>query len=193
MVGINVPIPVPVAYYSLRRLEGLAVRRHAHVRPRGRHVLHPRQGRHVALARSRRVHGGINLGFPQNPLESGRLEKHDDLRHDFAQRAGPLHCQGRGGPTPTNSGPSSHVFHSWSAQAHDRRRLTIERVRGLSTSGTVRRQQAISTSPRQLVFTSTSAISTRKLVAAIAGAGGASCARSQPSARQRRPLVKPPD
>ena len=27
MVGINVPIPVPVAYYSLRRLEGLALRR----------------------------------------------------------------------------------------------------------------------------------------------------------------------
>ena len=35
MVGINVPIPVPVAYYWLRRVEEHAVRRQPHVRPRG--------------------------------------------------------------------------------------------------------------------------------------------------------------
>ena len=38
----------------LRRLEGLAVRRQARPRPRGRGLLHPRQGRHRALARSSR-------------------------------------------------------------------------------------------------------------------------------------------
>ena len=51
MVGINVPIPVPMAYYSLRRLEGLALRRHPRARHRGRALLHPGQGRHLALAR----------------------------------------------------------------------------------------------------------------------------------------------
>ena len=35
----------------LRRLEGLAVRRHPRARRRGRALLHPRQGRHVPLAR----------------------------------------------------------------------------------------------------------------------------------------------
>ena len=50
MVGINVPIPVPVAYYSFGGWKALAVRRPPHVRPRGHPVLHPRQGRHVALA-----------------------------------------------------------------------------------------------------------------------------------------------
>ena len=36
----------------LRRLEGLAVRRQAHLRPRRRLLLHPRQGGHLALART---------------------------------------------------------------------------------------------------------------------------------------------
>ena len=64
MIGINVPIPVPMAYFSLRRLEGLAVRRHPCARGRGFPLLHPRQGRDVALAGP--AHGGINLGFPTN-------------------------------------------------------------------------------------------------------------------------------
>ena len=51
MVGINVPVPVPVGYYSLRRLEGLAVRRHPRPRHRGLPLLHPRQGHHHPLAR----------------------------------------------------------------------------------------------------------------------------------------------
>ena len=50
MVGINVPIPVPGRVLQLRRLEDVALRRPAHVRPRGRPVLHAGQGRHVALA-----------------------------------------------------------------------------------------------------------------------------------------------
>ena len=36
---------------QLRRLEGEPVRRHPHVRPGGHQLLHPRQGRHRALAR----------------------------------------------------------------------------------------------------------------------------------------------
>ena len=64
MVGINVPIPVPVAYYSLRRLEGLAVRRHPRLRHGRRAVLHPGQGRHQRWLDP--SHGGINLGFPTN-------------------------------------------------------------------------------------------------------------------------------
>jgi hypothetical protein len=51
MVGVNVPIPVPVGYYSFGGVESVAVRRRAHVRPRGRAVLHEGQGRHRALAR----------------------------------------------------------------------------------------------------------------------------------------------
>ena len=42
MVGINVPIPVPVALVLLRRLEGLALRRPRHVRARRGAVLHAR-------------------------------------------------------------------------------------------------------------------------------------------------------
>ena len=55
MVGINVPIPVPVAYYSFGGWKNSPVRRPAHVRPRGRPVLHPGQDRDVALAGSGHV------------------------------------------------------------------------------------------------------------------------------------------
>ena len=50
MVGINVPIPVPVAWHSFGGLEGVALRRRADVRPRGDPLLHPAEGRHLALA-----------------------------------------------------------------------------------------------------------------------------------------------
>ena len=53
---------------QLRRLEGLALRRPAHVRAGGRPVLHARQGRHVALARPRHVQG--RPGLPAHPLGS---------------------------------------------------------------------------------------------------------------------------
>ena len=43
----------------LRRLEGVAGRREPHLRPRGREVLHPRQGRHAALAAPRGQRAGL--------------------------------------------------------------------------------------------------------------------------------------
>ena len=52
MIGVNVPIPVPMAYHSFGGWKALAVRRPAHARPRRRALLHARQGRHDALARS---------------------------------------------------------------------------------------------------------------------------------------------
>ena len=53
MVGVNVPIPVPVILPQLRRLEALGLRRHRPVRP-GRHaLLDQEQGRDPALARRR--------------------------------------------------------------------------------------------------------------------------------------------
>ena len=42
MVGVNVPIPVPVSYYSFGGWKALAVRRHPRARDRGRPFLHPR-------------------------------------------------------------------------------------------------------------------------------------------------------
>ena len=51
MIGINVPIPVPMAFYSFGGLEGLAVRRPPHARTRGGRLLHPRQGRHEPRGR----------------------------------------------------------------------------------------------------------------------------------------------
>ncbi len=51
MVGINVPIPVPVAYYSFGGWKQLAVRRHPRPRHRRRPLLHPGQGGHQPLAR----------------------------------------------------------------------------------------------------------------------------------------------
>ena len=51
MVGINVPIPVPMAYYSFGGWKNsLFGDTHAHG-SRGRALLHPRQGRHQPLAR----------------------------------------------------------------------------------------------------------------------------------------------
>ena len=55
MVGINVPIPVPVSLPQLRRLEALRLRRHRPVRAGGPALLDQEQGRHPALARRRRA------------------------------------------------------------------------------------------------------------------------------------------
>ena len=46
---------------QLRRLEGLAVRRHPHVRPRGHPLLHAGQGRHLPLARPGHLRGRPRL------------------------------------------------------------------------------------------------------------------------------------
>ena len=65
MVGINVPIPVPVSYYSFGGWKASLFGDSPHVRPRGRQLLHPRQGRHVPLARPA-TRPPVDLGFPQN-------------------------------------------------------------------------------------------------------------------------------
>ena len=61
MVGINVPIPVPVAYYSFGGWKTVALRRPAHLRPGGHRLLHALEGRHLALARSGDVEGRPGL------------------------------------------------------------------------------------------------------------------------------------
>ena len=50
MVGINVPIPVPVAYYSFGGWKASLLRRPSHLRAGGHRLLHPLEGRHLALA-----------------------------------------------------------------------------------------------------------------------------------------------
>ncbi len=55
MVGINVPIPVPLAYHTFGGLEALGVRRRQSARPRGRAVLHPREDGDGPLAQRRRA------------------------------------------------------------------------------------------------------------------------------------------
>lgn len=52
MVGINVPIPVPMAYYSFGGWKGFVVRRYARARSRGNSLLHPDQGSDQPVARS---------------------------------------------------------------------------------------------------------------------------------------------
>ncbi|MCZ7630842.1 MAG: aldehyde dehydrogenase family protein [Microthrixaceae bacterium] len=52
MVGVNVPIPVPMAYYSFGGW-GVAVRRHPCARCRGRALLHPSEGRDHQVGRPR--------------------------------------------------------------------------------------------------------------------------------------------
>ena len=61
MIGINVPIPVPMAYYSFGGWkDSLFGDKHIHG-PEGVVVLHPGQGRHLALAADR---GGQRLQLP---------------------------------------------------------------------------------------------------------------------------------
>ena len=71
MVGINVPIPVPMADYSLRRLESLAVRRyHAHGMD-GVHFF--TRGKAITSRWLDPSHGGLELSFRQKqitPIES---------------------------------------------------------------------------------------------------------------------------
>ena len=53
MIGINVPIPVPMAYYSFGGWkDSLFGDKHVHG-PEGVSLLHPRQGRHLPLAARR--------------------------------------------------------------------------------------------------------------------------------------------
>ena len=51
MIGVNVPIPVPMAFYSFGGWKDSPVRRPPHPRAGGHPLLHARQGGHRALAR----------------------------------------------------------------------------------------------------------------------------------------------
>ena len=63
MIGINVPIPVPVAYYSFGGWKSsLFGDTHAH----GAEGVHFFTRAKVVTTRWLDPHGGINLGFPQN-------------------------------------------------------------------------------------------------------------------------------
>ena len=103
MVGINVPDPGPGRLLQLRRLEELALRRPAHVRPRGRPVLHPGQDRHLALAGSGHVQDRPRV--PAHPV--GRVVPPVDLARsldavrggDRGGTAAVLAATGRGGLT----------------------------------------------------------------------------------------------
>jgi malonate-semialdehyde dehydrogenase (acetylating) / methylmalonate-semialdehyde dehydrogenase len=64
MVGINVPIPVPLSLLQLRRVEGLDLRVHAIYGPEGIHF-YTRQK--VVISRwPDPIHRGVDLGFPQH-------------------------------------------------------------------------------------------------------------------------------
>ena len=87
MVGINVPIPVPMAFHSFGGWKSVAVRRPPHARARGRALLHPAQDHHLALAhrhprRCRLRHADHAV---KNPLHTGRAaaanpEKREESR-----------------------------------------------------------------------------------------------------------------
>ncbi|HEY3608480.1 MAG TPA: aldehyde dehydrogenase family protein, partial [Pseudonocardiaceae bacterium] len=64
MVGVNVPIPVPVAYYSFGGWkDSLFGDSHAYG-PEGVHFF--TRGKVVTSRWPDPSHGGVNLGFPQN-------------------------------------------------------------------------------------------------------------------------------
>ena len=63
MVGINVPIPVPVAYHSFGGWKASLFGDSHIYGPEGDPLLHARQGRHEPLARP--GDAAVNLGFPQ--------------------------------------------------------------------------------------------------------------------------------
>jgi hypothetical protein len=80
MVGINVPIPVPMAWHGFRRLEEEPVRRHARLRRRRRALLHQAEvGRafhHAALAgehrQGRRVRDAHGCGLKYERKRNGQ-------------------------------------------------------------------------------------------------------------------------
>ena len=57
--GVNVPIPVPMAFFSFGGWTQLALRRPARARHGRRALLHPHQGDHRALARRRQRRAGL--------------------------------------------------------------------------------------------------------------------------------------
>ena len=96
MVGINVPDPGAGRLLLLRRLEGLAVRRHPHVRPGGHQLLHPGQGRHLALARP----GHLAASTSASP---GPADGHEHRADPLAGGIRPTRSRSGGRPGATSS------------------------------------------------------------------------------------------
>src|SRR6185437_4530026 len=88
----------------LRRLEGLALRRHSHVRTRGRQLLYARQSGDLEMARSRYLE--CRLRLPPNPI-GGQMT--DTLSKPELTDAEAIEARIR-------ADDRAHVFHSWSAQ-----------------------------------------------------------------------------
>ena len=74
MVGINVPIPVPVAYYSFGGWKASLFGDTHMYGPDGISLLHPRQGRHLALARSGHEQG--RPGVPAHAVAGAPAIRH---------------------------------------------------------------------------------------------------------------------
>ncbi len=68
MIGINVPIPVPMAYYSFGGWKDSLFGREPHPRHRRGRVLHALEGRHLALAAGR-APGRCQLPLPGQHLD----------------------------------------------------------------------------------------------------------------------------
>ena len=95
MVGVNVPIPVPMAFHSLRRLEGVAVRRPPHARARGGALLHAAQDHHHPLAdrharrgRVRHADDGLIEGPGKAAIQRGRASPDGQPSREPVCRAG---------------------------------------------------------------------------------------------------------
>ena len=90
MVGVNVPIPVPVAYYSFGGWKASLFGDTHMYGPEGIALLHPRQGRHLALARPGHLAGRPRLPDPpaerqtrcHDPTYDGPLAGIPDRRGD---------------------------------------------------------------------------------------------------------------
>ena len=118
MVGINVPIPVPMAYYSFGGWKASLFGDHPHLRPRRRALLHAHQGRDVALARS--ASSRRRPGVPAEQMKwvgcdhRGRfgVRIHAELRERRRARVrDPDGARIRSTRRHTSTPPDAHVFH----------------------------------------------------------------------------------
>ena len=99
MVGINVPIPVPVAYYSFGGWKNsLFGDTHAYG-PDGVHFF--TRGKVVTSRWLDPSHGGINLGFPPQPVGTRQLDRSMGDSHDASAGSG----QGRRRRHPHDGAP----------------------------------------------------------------------------------------
>ena len=143
MVGINVPIPVPMAFYSFGGWKSsLFGDTHVH----GTEGVHfYTRGKAVTSRWLDPSHGGVNLGFPVNSKTGAATMT--DLTPDPARGA------------EVYAADRAHVFHSWSAQKA-LKPLRRSRAPKAATSGTTT-ATGTWTSPASW-STPTSGISTRR-------------------------------